>query len=430
MVARPDTRIDASLAEFEGPQVPHSGKSGENVCPRNRTIRYRAFGKRITLSGGIPARLDPGFQNRTLDAGLNLYDYRNRTFDPSTGRFIQRDPVVGGDELYNPYVFPGNNPVGNVDPMGLGEPAAEAAERVAPKEVVDELRRILRRSLTPEEREHLRLIHKALTDPAKPKEPTAEEVKESIQKHGARTREFHEPTTGPFGGLLGKFRGAFRRGQREFERKPEAVPPGGGIPLDVQLVDPSVALAQQQNLGRKLESALKGLTSAQLEQLGSGLIKGLDDAKELQIIFSKIKLNGVKSLTPGEKKTLAAFIVVAAGVVLHGALDASAEAGSPPINRQKQDGHIAGTAQHRNRLKQNTPTSTFLPSEDADGLTREAWARGEPVPGRQNVREHDFGRPIGRGPNGGSQTKVRVHRSPKTGEIHGHPSGPESARQD
>jgi len=121
MVARPDTRIDASLAEFEGPQVPHSGKSGENVCPRNRTIRYRAFGKRITLSGGIPARLDPGFQNRTLDAGLNLYDYRNRTFDPCTGRFIQRDPVTGGDTLYNPYVFPGNNPVGNVDPMGLGD---------------------------------------------------------------------------------------------------------------------------------------------------------------------------------------------------------------------------------------------------------------------------------------------------------------------
>ena len=29
--------------------------------------------------------------------------------------------MLGGDTLYNPYVFPGNNPVGNVDPMGLGD---------------------------------------------------------------------------------------------------------------------------------------------------------------------------------------------------------------------------------------------------------------------------------------------------------------------
>ena len=26
--------------------------------------------------------------------------------------------MLGGDSLYNPYVFPGNNPVGNLDPMG------------------------------------------------------------------------------------------------------------------------------------------------------------------------------------------------------------------------------------------------------------------------------------------------------------------------
>ena len=77
------------------------------------------FGKRFTTSGGNPARRDPTFQNRTYDEGLGIYDYRNRSFDPATGRFLQRDPVLGGDSLYNPYVFPGNNPVGNLDPMGL-----------------------------------------------------------------------------------------------------------------------------------------------------------------------------------------------------------------------------------------------------------------------------------------------------------------------
>jgi RHS repeat-associated protein len=92
---------------------------GEKRAPRKRGIQYRAFGKRFTLSGSNPARRDPSFQNRTYDAGLGIYDYRNRSFDPATGRFLQRDPVLGGDSLFNPYVFPGNNPVGNVDPMGL-----------------------------------------------------------------------------------------------------------------------------------------------------------------------------------------------------------------------------------------------------------------------------------------------------------------------
>jgi len=48
-----------------------------------------------------------------------LIDYRNRSFDPATGRFLQRDPVLDEGNLYNPYAGMGNNPVGNVDPMGL-----------------------------------------------------------------------------------------------------------------------------------------------------------------------------------------------------------------------------------------------------------------------------------------------------------------------
>ena len=95
----------------------------EKRLPEKSVTQYRAFGERFTLSGANPSRLDPSFQNRTYDAGLGIYDYRNRSFDPATGRFLQRDPVVGGDTLYNPYVFPGNNPVWNVDPMGLGDPA-------------------------------------------------------------------------------------------------------------------------------------------------------------------------------------------------------------------------------------------------------------------------------------------------------------------
>jgi len=96
-------------------------------------VWWRPFGKRFTTSGGNPARRDPTFQQRTYDEGLGIYDYRNRSFDPATGRFLQRDPVIGGDTLYNPYVFPGNNPVGNVDPMGTDKKEKEKEKKKGPK---------------------------------------------------------------------------------------------------------------------------------------------------------------------------------------------------------------------------------------------------------------------------------------------------------
>jgi hypothetical protein len=50
-----------------------------------------------------------------------LYKFGIRYYDPTTGRWTQRDPVGGSlQELVkaNPYVYAGNNPVNNVDPTG------------------------------------------------------------------------------------------------------------------------------------------------------------------------------------------------------------------------------------------------------------------------------------------------------------------------
>jgi hypothetical protein len=97
------------------------------------------------------------------------------------------------------------------------------------------------------------------------------------------------------------------------------------------------------------------------------------------------------------------------------------------IARQKQDGHIAGTAQNGNRLRQGKPTSTFDgASDEADALTQEAWEKGTPVAGRTDVRDYDFGRRVGTGPDGGGQSCVRVHKD-RLDRIHGHPSGQETA---
>jgi len=96
----------------------------------------------------------------------------------------------------------------------------------------------------------------------------------------------------------------------------------------------------------------------------------------------------------------------------------------PSISEQKQAGHIPGTPQNANRLKQGKLTSSFFGKNSGERLTQKAFEKGKPVPGRPTVREHDFGISTGTGPNGGMQTRVRVHQDSK-GRIHGHPSGPE-----
>lgn len=95
-----------------------------------------------------------------------------------------------------------------------------------------------------------------------------------------------------------------------------------------------------------------------------------------------------------------------------------------PINRQQQAGHVAGTPQHLNRIKQGTPTSTFFGERSGAALTRKTWETGAPVPGRPQLRERMYPHTTGVSSNGGFQRGVRVSIN-KKGEIHGHPYGPE-----
>jgi len=95
---------------------------------------------------------------------------------------------------------------------------------------------------------------------------------------------------------------------------------------------------------------------------------------------------------------------------------------APEIAAQKQAGHVQGTPQYANRIKQGTPTSAFSTAENAESLTQYAWKHGTPVPGRPGVRDFDFGRPIGCSPTGSPRSTVRVHVD-SSGRIHGHPKG-------
>jgi hypothetical protein len=94
----------------------------------------------------------------------------------------------------------------------------------------------------------------------------------------------------------------------------------------------------------------------------------------------------------------------------------------PPIARKRQDGHIRGTPEYRERLRLGKPTTRWDDPTEADPLTREAWKSGVAVPGNPRVRDWDARRRVGADPHGGSLTHVRVSRD-SHGRIYGWPAG-------
>lgn len=122
--------------------------------------------------------------------------------------------------------------------------------------------------------------------------------------------------------------------------------------------------------------------------------------------------------------------VASAGAIVQGGSTAAiagshlANATFATINEQKQAGHEPGTPQNENRTKQGKATSTFTDAKEGRDLTHDTHATGTSDPKFPNQKTKDYGRPVGKGANGGDQTRVRVHEDSK-GKIHGHPDGPE-----
>jgi len=85
---------------------------------KTATYGYDVFGALRFSSGASANSNNYLFTGRELDRESTLYNYRNRYYNPSVGRFLTKDPIGlrGGINFYS-YVI--NNPAILKDPSGL-----------------------------------------------------------------------------------------------------------------------------------------------------------------------------------------------------------------------------------------------------------------------------------------------------------------------
>ena len=84
---------------------------------------YGPFGERLTATGALADVNTVQFSSKERDAFTAFYYYGLRYYNPSTGRWLSRDPIAekGGVNLYG---MVGNNPINWVDSLGLDSNAS------------------------------------------------------------------------------------------------------------------------------------------------------------------------------------------------------------------------------------------------------------------------------------------------------------------
>ena len=110
-------RVDGAVYYILGDQLSSTSVVTDTSGVKVGTQGYYPFGEtRYTTDTLFTDRLYTGQQQI---AGLGLYNYKARDYDPALGRFISADSVTpGGPQGLNRYSYTSNNPVNHADPTG------------------------------------------------------------------------------------------------------------------------------------------------------------------------------------------------------------------------------------------------------------------------------------------------------------------------
>ena len=155
----PETSVrNSNSTKFShGDRMGSLSRETDSTQATTATKQYDAFGMLLSSSGSSvsPFGFAGGYgYQEDPDSGLKLLGHRY--FDPSTGRFLTRDPDMDG---WNWYVYCDGNPRCGIDPDGLR--IAIVGFNKADKKKVQHQLNMLKKS------PHLRqMMHKLINDPA------------------------------------------------------------------------------------------------------------------------------------------------------------------------------------------------------------------------------------------------------------------------
>ena len=116
LAVRVGGRNYAALTDIQGTVWGYADERGEIVA----RWTCDAWGNVITEEVNVPAlrSVRYRFQGREISHATGLANFRARWCDPTTGRWLSKDPIGLSGGL-NLYVFCGNMPLTHVDPSGL-----------------------------------------------------------------------------------------------------------------------------------------------------------------------------------------------------------------------------------------------------------------------------------------------------------------------
>jgi RHS repeat-associated protein len=119
-------KIDEPLAELRSSATDYYEADGlgsitslsTSAAALANSYTYDSFGNITNITGSL--RNPFQYTGREFDSETGLYEYRTRYYDPVAGRFNGEDPI-GFNGGKNFYAYVGNNPINDVDPLGLAK---------------------------------------------------------------------------------------------------------------------------------------------------------------------------------------------------------------------------------------------------------------------------------------------------------------------